>query len=335
MIIHNDFDLATVTTFHLHAKADRFIEYESVDELRGIIADCIAHSRPFRHIGSGSNLLFTGDFHGTILHSLIRFIEIADQSDRSVLIRVGSGVDWDSFVAWCVDRQYYGAENLSLIPGEVGASAVQNVGAYGVEAKDIIHSVHTIDTTTGTERTFLNEECCYGYRDSIFKRPDMSGRYIVTAVTYRLSKVPAYNLQYGPLRELADHPSLSLPHIRSRIIAIRQSKLPDPAEIGSAGSFFKNPVIDADTFLTLQSRYPSMPYYIVGDRYKIPAGWLIENAGLKGVTIGGAQVYPKQCLVIVNTGTATSADVVALYRHIIEIVKNTYGINLSPEVNVI
>lgn len=335
MTIYQDYDLSKVTTFHLPARAAYFIEYDSIDELRNILASEPCHSHKIMHIGSGSNLLFTDDYNGVVLHSCIVGINIVNETDSLIYLRVGAGVDWDEFVAWCVSHNYYGAENLSLIPGEVGASAVQNVGAYGIEAKDIIHSVSTIDTTTGAEREFYADECNYGYRDSIFKHPDIVGRYIVTAVTFRLSKEPHFCLRYGPLKALAERNDLTLSTIRNSIIEIRQAKLPDPREIGSAGSFFKNPVIDADKFRTLLLKYPSMPYYETDNQYKIPAGWLIENAGLKGFKIGDAQVYPKQCLVIVNNGNATPSDVVALYRHIIQEVKNLYDINLSPEVNVI
>lgn len=333
--IHHNFDLSTITTFRLPALAAFFIEYDSIEELRHILSSepCLSH--PFMHIGSGSNLLFTGDYRGVILHSRIHCITIEQENAEHVFVRVGSGVNWDYFVDWCVRQNYYGAENLSLIPGEAGASAVQNIGAYGVEVKDIIHKVSALDASTGDECEFSVTECRYGYRDSIFKQPNIAGRYIVTSVTYKLSKKPIFNLRYGQLKELSDIPDLTLSTVRNRIIEIRQAKLPDPDKIGSAGSFFKNPVVDADKFDRLLSRFPSMPYYESGCQYKIPAGWLIENAGLKGHSIGGAQVYPSQCLVIVNTGNASASDVVSLYRHITDEVKKLYDINLSPEVNVI
>ncbi len=335
MTIHQNYDLSKVTTFHLPARAAYFIEYDSIGDLRNALSSEPCSSHSVMHIGSGSNLLFTGDYNGVILHSRISGIDIVKETNSHIYLRVGAGVVWDEFVAWCVNQGYYGAENLSLIPGEVGASAVQNIGAYGVEVKDIISGVSTFDTATGLLCEFSVDECQYGYRDSIFKQADVVGRYIVTAVTFRLSKKPQFCLRYGPLKALAERTDLSLSMIRDTIIEIRQAKLPDPDKIGSAGSFFKNPIVDADKFNALLLKYPSMPYYETDGYYKIPAGWLIENAGLKGFKIGDAQVYPNQCLVIVNNGCAKPSDVVSLYLYIIEEVKNLYGINLSPEVNVI
>lgn len=336
MKIIKNFNLSEVTTFHLPAKALFYVEYETVEQLKSILESPIYSKLKRLHIGGGSNLLFTSDFDGLILHSAIKHIDITNSNDVYVDIRVGAGVNWDYWVKWTVDHGFYGAENLSYIPGEVGASAIQNVGAYGVEAKDIIHTVHVYDTVTGIETDFQNEQCLYGYRHSIFKHDDVLGRYIVTAVTFRLSHTAHFNLEYGPLKELAAQSSaLTQQSVRNKIIEIRKSKLPEPDELGSAGSFFKNPVIDSQAWDELHKRYPSMPFYKVGDSYKIPAGWLIETAGLKGKCIGGAQVYPRQCLVIVNTGNATATDVVSLFHYIQHRINEIFGIKLSPEVNVI
>lgn len=335
MTIHENFDLKEVTTFRLPARADYYVEYDSIEELCEVLSSDICKGQRFLHIGGGSNLLFTSDFHGVILHSRIRFVEVLARDDSYVWLRVGAGVEWDAFVAYCVDNGFNGVENLSLIPGEVGAAAVQNIGAYGVEVKDVIQRVETIDTKSMQPMTFSVEDCCYKYRDSFFKHEDVAGRYVVTAVVMRLNVIGKYSLDYGPLQQFIGKEDVSARKIRCSVIETRRKKLPDPDELGSAGSFFKNPVVTEDKFRALLSCYPSMPFYEVADGYKIPAGWLIENAGLCGYTIGGAQVYEKQCLVIVNRGEATSSDVVALQHHIMDTVARIYGINLSPEVNVI
>lgn len=331
-----NYSLEKVTTFHLPAQCKHFINYSSVEELREILKSNLYKSTPSFHIGEGSNLLFTKDYDGIILHSCIEYIQTVEDSDDYIILKVGAGMNWDKFVKHCVENSYYGIENMSYIPGEVGASAVQNIGSYGVEVKDVIHKVHCIAVADGSERVFLNEECRYGYRDSIFKN-DLKDKYIVVAVEYKLSRIPEYSLEYGPLKNLlADGNEITLQRVRQTIIDVRKSKLPDPAEIGSAGSFFKNPVISKEKYNTLQLKYPAIPGYSVSDNMvKVPAGWLIENAGLKGFTIGGARVYEKQCLVIVNGGNATSRDVVSLYNAVIDKVKDLYDIQLHPEANII
>ncbi len=334
-IIH-DFDLQQVTTFHLPAKARVFAEYGSVGELRDILLDPQFAGMSFMAMGGGSNLLFTSDFEGVILHSAMRSIDIIANHGDTVEVKVEAGVNWDTFVKYCVDNNLYGAENLSYIPGETGASAVQNVGAYGVEAKDIIIRVMTIERATGKEREFSVGECRYGYRDSIFKHPEMRDRFIVTHVIFKLWTIPRFSLGYGSLKELADIPGLTLAQVRQRIIDIRRSKLPEPDVLGSAGSFFKNPVIPRELFEQLRHTYPDIPSYPAGeDVVKVPAAWLIETTGLKGKRSGGAEVYRRQCLVIVNTGNATADDVIALYREISDSVRQRFGIELQPEVNII
>ena len=328
----SNFQLKDITTFHIPAIASQYYEYDNVEELKQILNN--NKNIEMLHIGGGSNLLFTKDYDGIILHSNIKFIEEIDDADDSVILKVGSGVVWDEFVKYCVDHLYYGTENMSYIPGEVGASAVQNIGSYGTEVKDIISKVHTIDVRTLKERTFNNEECDYAYRYSIFKG-ELKGKYIVTSVEYKLSKTKILNLTYGLLKAI-NNPNLTLKDVREEIIRIRTAKLPDPKYIGSAGSFFKNPIVSTEKFIALSNIYPQMPHYVVGENeYKIPAGWLIENAGLKGCSIGDAQVYPKQCLVIVNNGNAKGEDVVKLFTHIIDTVNDKYSIILDPEANII
>lgn len=321
-------------TFGLDVKAGRWLEYASVEELKALIAEGQISS-PYLHVGSGSNLLFLGDFEGTVLHSAIRSIELVNQDAEKVWLRVGAGVIWDDFVAYCVERGYYGAENLSLIPGEVGASAVQNIGAYGVEVKDLISCVETVDVH-GDKRVFGVEECGYAYRNSVFKRPDMKS-FFVTHVTFALNKAEQYTLNYGTIRqELEKYPQIDLATVRQVIVSIRESKLPDPKVLGNAGSFFMNPIVPRTKYETLLQEYPSMPSYQVDATHvKIPAGWMIEQCGWKGKSLGNAAVHDKQALVLVNCGGATGADIVALSDAVRAAVREKFGVEIHPEVNMI
>ena len=321
-------------TFGLDVKAGRWLEYASMEELKALIAEGQISS-PYLHVGSGSNLLFLGDFEGTVLHSAIRSIEMVNQDVEKVWLRVGAGVIWDDFVAYCVERGYYGAENLSLIPGEVGASAVQNIGAYGVEVKDLISCVETVDVH-GDRRVFGVEECGYAYRNSVFKRPDMKS-FFVTHVTFALNKAEQYTLNYGTIRqELEKYPQIDLATVRQVIVSIRESKLPDPKVLGNAGSFFMNPIVTRTKYETLLQEYPSMPSYQVDATHvKIPAGWMIEQCGWKGKSLGNAAVHDKQALVLVNCGGATGADIVALSDAVRAAVREKFGVEIHPEVNMI
>lgn len=335
MEILENYPLKEITTMHLDVRCKYLAEYSTTQELAEVLNAPEYKQNRSMHIGGGSNLVFTRDYDGMLLHSKIQFINTVNETADKVTLEAGAGIVWDDFVKYCIAHNYYGAENMSGIPGEVGASAVQNIGSYGTEACDIILQVHCIDKHTGKTEIFSNPQCQYAYRDSIFKN-EYYNRYIVTSVEYTLSKTPRFTLTYGPLREMASTPMLTLNHVRETILAVRNSKLPNPAETGSVGSFFKNPIIDENQFIALQAAYPLVPHYPAGEgRVKVPAGWLIENAGLKGFSIGGACVYPKQCLVIANTGNATPADVVTLYKHIISTVSNKYGIELHPEANII
>lgn len=289
----------------------------------------------FLHIGGGSNLLFTKDYDGLILHSRIGGIEVTAEDSQTVSLRVGAGVVWDDFVACCVEHGWYGAENLSLIPGEVGASAVQNIGAYGVEVKDLITAVETVNVQ-GYGRVYSVEECEYAYRSSIFKRPENKSVF-VTYVRFRLSKEERYTLDYGTIRqELAKYPAPTLPIVRKVIIEIRESKLPDPKVMGNAGSFFMNPIVAKEKLEALQRDYPRIPYYELPDgRVKIPAGWMIDQCGWKGKSLGPAAVHDKQALVLVNRGGAKGSDIVALSDAVRASVRDKFGIDIHPEVNVI
>ena len=333
---HEKYDLSQQSTFGMKVSCRLYVEVTEPEDL--LTLDFDALPQPLFVMGGGSNLLFTGDFPGTVLHLCNKGCH-SERSEESVLVTMGAGVVFDDFCAWAAAEGLWGPENLSLIPGEVGASAVQNIGAYGVEAKDIIDTVHAFDRTT---RSFVDipcADCGYGYRTSRFKT-DWKGRYIITAVTFRLSTVPQPKLDYGGVRKALDDREPSPQVIRETVIGIREQKLPDPKEIGSAGSFFCNPVIDRDHFerivaLAKAENGPEyeVPHYEVGEKVKVPAAWMIDQCGFKGMRLGGAQVYPKQPLVIVNaTGTATPEEIVALEQRVIGTIKDKYGIELHPEV---
>lgn len=323
-------------TFGMDVKAEEFITYDTVDELIQVLARIRGTGQRILHIGGGSNLLFTKDVEGVVLHSQIKFIEYGACEGGEILVRVGSGVVWDDFCAEMAKQNYYGSENLSYIPGEVGASAVQNIGAYGVEVGSIIKEVETIEIATGRPRVFSNEECAYGYRDSIFKN-QLQGQYIVTAVVFRLSVVPKVHLDYGQLQELRSATVVpSAQTIREAVISIRKSKLPEPDELGSAGSFFKNPVVAKGVYEKLAQGYASVPHYVVDEeQIKIPAAWLIEQCGWKGKSHGGAAVYEKQPLILVNKDHATPTDIIELAGMIRQSVLEKFQIQIYPEVNYI
>lgn len=332
-------ELAPLTTFGLPAKARLFAEYSSADELLKISRTPEFTENEVLHIGGGSNLLFVKDFDGLVLHSRILGITDYRKDDDTVFVIAGAGVKWTDLVDHCVGKGYSGLENMAGIPGEAGASAVQNVGAYGAEARDVIHHVECFDCRWRKTVVFTNEECRFGYRDSIFKH-EGKGRYIVLRVSYRLRVgTEARNLGYRPLRELAGRlgrtPTIS--EVRDEVLRVRNEKLPDPAELGSAGSFFKNPVVHRHYYEEMiRPEFGDIPYHEVDSHHiKLAAGWLIEHAGLKGAAVGGARVYDRQCLVIVNTGSATASDVVELAARVEKTVSDRYGVTLRPEVNFI
>lgn len=341
-----DVDLTPFTTFGIHAKARLFAEYTSVKELIAISRSPEYLDNEVLHIGGGSNLLFLHDFDGLVLHSAIKGIVRYDKNDDEVYAIVGAGEKWTDFVDWCVASGLAGAENLAGIPGEVGAAPVQNVGAYGVEARDIIHSVECFDTITRELVTFKNKECGFAYRDSKFKN-EWKGRYYVVRVAFLLhNTTEASHLSYGSLGTLEERLGYrpEIAEVAAEVIRIRNSKLPDPAVIGSAGSFFKNPIVNKYYFEEqMKALDPDIISYPVYDSegkedphmVKVPAGWLIDHCGLKGKTVGGAMVYPGNCLVIANKGDATAKDVTQLARLITDEVRRRYAVILHPEVNYI
>ena len=333
---HEAYDLSQRNTFGMKVSCRLYVEISEPEDLLTLDFDSLP--QPLFVMGGGSNLLFTRDFPGTVLHLAIPGCH-SERSEESVLVRVGAGVVFDDFCAWAASEGLWGPENLSLIPGEVGASAVQNIGAYGVEAKDIIDTVHAFDRTTRTFVDIPGSACGYGYRTSLFKTA-WKGRYLITSVTFRLSTAPQPKLDYGGVRKALGDRKPSPKVIRDTIIDIRREKLPDPEEIGSAGSFFCNPVIEREHFerivaLAKEENGPEyeVPHYDVGDRVKVPAAWMIDQCGFKGMKLGGAQVYPKQPLVIVNaTGSATPEEIVALEQRVIDTIRAKYDIELHPEV---
>ncbi len=320
-------------TFHLDVKAKLWASYSSLKELKDLLQSDALKGNKFINIGSGSNLLFTKDYDGLIMHSDIRFIDQIASDEESVSIRVGSGVIWDDFCKYAVENNFYGAENLSSIPGEVGASVVQNIGAYGAEVSNIIDYIEAVEVETGKEVSIEKGQCAYGYRTSRFKN-DWKGKYIVTAVVYKLSKTPAFDLEYGDLKkQFAKDEEITLGKVRQAVIDVRSKKLPDTNRYGNVGSFFMNPIIKKKQYESLINIYPSMPHYeLDGGLVKIPAAWLIEQCGWKGRSKGGAAVHEKQCLVIINKGEAVADDIVSLADSIRRTVLDRFDIKISPEV---
>ena len=328
--------LIDLNTFGIEAKAKLLIHYNTEEELMQLIESGIMVNNKVLHIGGGSNLLFLNDYDGTILHSEIKFINIVSENDSTVAVQVGAGVVWDDFVAYAVKNGWGGIENLSLIPGEVGASAIQNIGAYGVEVCDVIKEVHAINLKTGAKEIFIIHDCKYAYRESVFKQ-ELKGQFAITSVIFELQKNPAFKLDYQHLEsQVLQNGALTLSNIRNTIIAIRESKLPDPKLVGNAGSFFMNPVVSRIQFENIQSNYPEIPhYYVSTELEKIPAAWLIDQCGWKGKTVGNAGVHHNQALVLVNKGGATGAEIAHLATLIQKSVFEKFGIQLTPEVNFI
>lgn len=328
--------LLKYNTFGIDQACENIFEPTTEEELKALLP--LLTNKPLLVIGGGSNLLLTQDFKGNVVHPRMKGIEVVDDNDDNVLIRCGAGEVWDDVVAYSIDNSWYGMENLSLIPGEVGASAVQNIGAYGMEAKDIIYKVEAIEIKTGAKTTFNASDLKYAYRYSRFKS-DLKGQYIITYVTYKLNKVFVPSLDYGNLRAVLEKQGISSPtasDVRQAVIDVRESKLPDPKIEGNAGSFFMNPVVDRGKLEELQQQYPDMPFYNIDDAHvKIPAGWMIEQCGWKGKSVGKAGVHAKQALVLVNKGGAKGEDIVNLCNMIRSDVKERFGIEINPEVNII
>lgn len=338
MLVQSNVSLRHLNTFGLDANARYFINVQSIDELIAVLRDPEWRETPKFILGGGSNILLTKDIEALVIHPGIKGIAIKEENEETVVLEVGAGEVWHDFVMHCVSNGYGGVENLSLIPGTVGAAPMQNIGAYGVEIKSVVESVEAVDIESGEKRVFSNAECEFGYRESVFKKA-FKNKYVITGAIFRLSKKPVLNAAYGDVQKTLQEMGAQTPTIRDiseAIMSIRRSKLPDPAEIGNAGSFFKNPEIPVAQFARLRETFPEVPGYPVdAETVKVPAGWLIEKAGWKGYREGEIGVHARQALVLVNYGGGAGAQIKALSEKIQESVAGKFGIRLNAEVNFI
>lgn len=339
MKIQEHFSLKDYNTFGIAVLARYFVSVSSVSELKEVLS-LEEYRNPFI-ISGGSNMLLTKDIDRLVIHLDFKGMEIVDDSfsKEEILLKVAGGENWHEFVLYCVENNLGGVENLSLIPGNVGTSPIQNIGAYGVELKDVFHSCTALQRESLEETIFSLEDCAFGYRDSVFKN-SLKDNYIITAVTFKLTKENhILHTEYGAIYDTLVERGIDIPTIKDvsdAVITIRQSKLPDPKEIGNSGSFFKNPVIPQEVFTRLRENFPKIPFYPVAEgKVKLPAGWLIEQAGFKGKRFGDAGVHDKQALVLVNHGNATGAEIWNLALKIQRTVEETFGLRIEPEVNVI
>lgn len=333
-IIQNQ-SLKKYNTFGIDAKAKEFVAVNSISTL----IEAIASTKDFFILGGGSNMLLTQDIQKLVVHVNLKGIELIDENEDFVIVRAQAGENWHEFVLWCIDQNFGGIENLSLIPGNVGTTVIQNIGAYGVEIKDTMFSCEALNRSTLEIETFTNAQCLFDYRESVFKN-ELKEQYIITAVSFKLSKKNhAVSTNYGAieaelLKKNIQNPTLK--EVSNAVIAIRQSKLPDPKELGNSGSFFKNPIISKTDYEKAKAVHPEMPHYVVSENsVKVPAGWLIEQAGFKGKRFGDAGVHKNQALVLVNYGTATGAEIEALSKNIQQTILDQFGIAIEAEVNII
>jgi UDP-N-acetylmuramate dehydrogenase len=338
MNIQTGVSLKKYNTFGIEAKGKYFVDVTSEEQLKELINSDIYKSNPKLILGGGSNLLFTQDFDGLVIKISIKGLSKLKEDSDAVYIKCGAGENWHQFVLYTIDNGYAGIENLSLIPGTVGAAPMQNIGAYGVEIKEVLESVEALDVSTGEKRVFNNTECEFGYRQSVFKTT-LKNKYIITGVTFKLRKQPNFNVSYGAIKDTLAQmgvEDLTLKAVSDAVISIRKSKLPDPAVIGNAGSFFKNPEVEETIYQSLKEKYPTVPGYPAAKGFiKVPAGWLIEQAGWKGKKVGETGVHKDQALVLVNYGQAKGNDVWSLALEVQRSVKEKFGVDIIPEVNVV
>jgi UDP-N-acetylmuramate dehydrogenase len=337
--IEENKSLKPFNTFGIDVNAAYFVTVTSLQELQEILHSSICNNKKHLILGGGSNILFTKDFDGLIIKAALRGIDIVNENEETITIKVASGEVWHELVMHCVKNNWGGLENLSLIPGLTGAAPIQNIGAYGVEIKNVIDEVHGIDLSTGELRSFKNEECCFGYRESVFKH-ELKEKYFISSVTLTLTKKShQFNITYGAIHDTLKSMNIITPTVQSisdAVIAIRQSKLPDPRVIGNAGSFFKNPTITPQHYQSLQKSFPQIPFYpSVNQEVKVPAGWLIEQCGWKGKKINNIGVHTHQALVLVNYGNGNGEEIFSLAMKIAASVKEKFNITLTPEVNII
>ncbi len=338
MNFSENISLKKYNSFGIEAKAKFFAGFSDKAELDGLLQSREVKSNPLMILGGGSNILLTTDFNGVVLKNEIRGIEILEETDDHVILKAGAGENWHGFVTHCVNNGFAGVENLSLIPGNVGASPMQNIGAYGVEIKDVFEELEAYHIKDRVTHKFRVEDCAFGYRESVFKNK-YKGEFIINSVSFRLNKKPVINTSYGAIQQELENMGVNEPGIKDvsqAVINIRSSKLPDPAKVGNAGSFFKNPMIDVVKFEALKSNYPSIVAFPTGEsKMKLAAGWLIEQCGWKGFRKGDAGCYPKQALVLVNYGNASGKEIYHLSESIIQSVKDKFGVELEREVNVV
>jgi UDP-N-acetylmuramate dehydrogenase len=333
-IIQNQ-SLKNYNTFGIDTNAQQFVSVNSISELK----DILSNNKEIFILGGGSNMLLTQDISTLVVHINLKGREIVEQNDDFAIVKAQAGENWHEFVLWCIDQNFGGIENLSLIPGNVGTTPIQNIGAYGVEIKDTMFSCEALNKKTLAIETFTNEQCKFEYRESVFKN-ELKDQYIITSVNFKLSK-RNHNVSttYGAIETELLHQNIknpSLKDVSNAVIAIRQSKLPDPKELGNSGSFFKNPIVSNETYEKAKVLHPEMPHYVVSETHvKVPAGWLIEQAGFKGKRFGDAGVHKNQALVLVNYGTATGAEIVALSQNIQQTILEQFGITIEAEVNII
>ncbi len=331
--------LKHLNTFGIEAKARYFAAVKDVDQFSTLLSEPLFQQLPKFILGGGSNILLTQDFAGLVIKNDIKGIRLLSEDDQHIWLEVGAGENWHEFVMYCVAQGYAGIENLSLIPGTVGAAPIQNIGAYGVELRDVFIELNALNLQTRKTQIFTNEECQFAYRDSIFKNTHKN-KYAILSVTLRLNKKPTFHVNYGNIQEMLEKMGIkefSIKAVSDAVIAIRRSKLPDPKELGNAGSFFKNPIIQMTHFSELQKRFPQAPSFSTEnpEAIKVPAGWLIEQCGWKGKRFGDIGVYEKQALIIVNFGNARGKDIQDLAQKIQSSVQHEFGIDLIPEVNFI
>ena len=338
MMVEENISLRPYNSFGIEAKARYFSTFDSLEALEELLEHAVAHQKNLLVLGGGSNILLTQDVNALVLRNNIPGKELIGEDDRYFYIKAGAGENWHRFVMFCVENNYAGIENLSLIPGSVGASPMQNIGAYGVEIKDVFQELEAYHIADKKLQRFSLSDCAFGYRESVFKNK-VKGEYIITSVTYRLSKEPKFNTSYGAIQQELERMGVSGVNIKAlsqAVINIRSSKLPDPAVTGNAGSFFKNPLIPVSQFESLKERFPGMVSFpAANNMMKLAAGWLIEQCGWKGYRKGDAGCYPKQALVLVNYGKATGREVWELSEAIIKSVQDRFGVTLEREVNII
>ena len=332
---YEDIDITSRNSFHVRQRARRLVEFDRAEELPELFAKYGTDN--WYVLSGGNNILFTKDIEPLLVVPCDDRIEVIGESDTALRVKVGAGVEWDDLVAWAVEREAWGIENLSLIPGKAGAAPVQNIGAYGVEAKDVIRAVEMYFVEGGNFVTLAAEHCDFGYRESVFKH-SLKGRVVITAIEIELSKVANPRLNYGDVvREVEARGGATIANIREAICSIRRSKLPDTAVLGNAGSFFKNPIVEREVAERIAADYPEMPSYPTQEegKVKLAAGWLIEKAGMKGYKEGNVGVHERQALVLVNLGGATGGEVIAFAEKVVAAVREKFGIEISPEVNVL